>query len=173
MFFKKVSCVVVMIAAVYASAVSKPKQYIHENIEHLNKLVQKKKSAKVIFSLATLFDEYVDDTKKLLIVLDQQIANDQQDAKKDDIVKQIAHYMAVLQKLLAIMNSNQPEPLEIYCQQQRSDALWGTLCGDRPAKRVGRPDALLKKSEEQKVPEHIKIRYIDANDENLETVIGR
>ena len=63
MFFKKVSCVVVMIAAVYASAVSKPKQYIHENIEHLNKLVQKKKSAKVIFSLATLFDEYVDDTK--------------------------------------------------------------------------------------------------------------
>ena len=138
MFFKKVSCVVVMIAAVYASAVSKPKQYIHENI-----------------------------------VLDQQIVNDQQDAKKDDIVKQIAHYMAVLQKLLAIMNSNQPEPLEIYCQQQRSDALWGTLCGDRPAKRVGRPDALLKKSEEQKVPEHIKIRYIDANDENLETVIGR
>ncbi len=70
------------------------------------------------------------------------------------------------------MNSNQPEPLKIYCHQHRSDALWGTLCGDRPAKRVLRSDELVKKIDQQKSSEHVKIHYIDADDENLESAVG-
>ena len=170
MFFKTISCVVVMLAMVYGHVpASKPKAYVLESQQYLEDLVQKKKSKKNVPSLGVLFDAYVDDAKKLLEGLDQQDSCDEQDAKKEEILNQIAHYMEVLQKLLTIMNSNQPEPLEIYCREQRTDNLWGTLCGDRPAKRIPRSDESLKNNGQSL--EHTKIRYAHS-DEELPAAIG-
>ena len=170
MFLRKISCAVVMLAIAYGGAtVSKPKAYVLESQQYLQDLIQKKKSKKTVLSLDILFDTYVDDAKKLLEVLDQQNPCDERDTKKEEIVKQIAHYMELLQKILAIMNSNQPEPLEIYCRDHRADNLWGTLCGDRPAKRIPRSDESLKNNEQSL--EHTKIRYTHS-DEEISTVIG-
>lgn len=145
-----------------------PKAYVLDNLKHLRGLVEKKKSAKAVLSLGVLFDEYAGDTEELLKTLDEQNTSEQQDGKKEDIVKQIAHYMAVLQKLLTIMNSNQPEPLKTYCHTELGDALWASLCGDRPAKRVPRHDNLLKKSQEDKQSTGpIKIGRINEEDDNL------
>jgi hypothetical protein len=149
-----------------------PKEYVLENLKYLDSLIQKKKSAKTEMKLEIIFDEYADDAKKLLEVLDKQNSYEQQDVKKEDIVKQIAHSMAVLQRLLEIMKNNQLKPLETYCNQQRSDALWGSLCGDRPTKRVRRDDSsVIKKTEVP--PSHVKIRYAeDDNDEMFQPNIG-
>ena len=80
--------------------------------------------------------------------------------------------MAVIQKLLTIMNSNQPEPLKTYCHAERGDALWGSLCGDRPAKRVLRPERLLKKYENEQASGLVKIHYAD-EDDNLQLDMGK
>lgn len=171
MFLRNLSCLVVLAAVACNAATSsapKPKAYVLDNLKHLHKLVRKKKSAKPVLPLGILFDEYVDDTKELLKILDEQGLNEKQDAKKEEVVKQIAHYIAVLQKLLTIMNSNQPEPLKTYCHAERGDALWGSLCGDRPAKRVPRHENLLKKNNEDKQSVGlIKIGRVNEDDENL------
>ncbi|MFZ4077617.1 MAG: hypothetical protein ACOYKA_06495 [Legionellaceae bacterium] len=175
MFLRNLSCLVVLAAMACNAATSpasKPKDYILDNLKHLHKLVRKKKSAKPVLPLGILFDEYVDDTKELLKILDEQSLNEKQDAKKEEVVKQIAHYMAVLQKLLTIMNSNQPEPLKTYCHAERGDALWGSLCGDRPAKRVLRPERLLKKYENEQASGLVKIHYAD-EDDNLQLDMGK
>ena len=84
MFFKTISCVVVMLAMVYGHVpASKPKAYVLESQQYLEDLVQKKKSKKNVPSLGILFDAYVDDAKKLLEGLDQQDSCDEQDAKKE------------------------------------------------------------------------------------------
>ena len=167
MFLKKLSYLVVLMAVVCGADAPKPKGYVLENQKQLRDLVEKKKSAKPVLPLGILFDEYVDDAKELLKTLDDQDLNEKQDVKKEEIVKQISHYMAVLQKLLTIMNSNQPEPLQTYCHAERGDTLWGSLC-DRPTKRVRRSEKLLKKNEEQQSSGPAKIRYIDKIGDVLE-----
>lgn len=161
-----------VVCSIEASAPApKPKKYVIENLKRLENLIDKKKLAKHVLPLDVLFDEYVVDTKELLKTLDEQNLNEKQDTKKEEIVKQIAHYMAVLQKLLTIMNSNQPEPLETYCRVERTDALWGSLCGDRPAKRVWR-DAFKKEEQKSQSPGLIKIHRDDEKDETLPLNVG-
>lgn len=146
MLLKKICCIVSLLSVLYgeSATTSQLTSYVHKNLQQLNNLVRKKKLAKSDFQLDTLFDEYVEDAKKLLQSCDQQNISDQQSIAKDDTVKQIAHYMAVLQKLLAIMNNSDSKPLEFFCLHQRSDEMWGTLCGDRPAKRVIKYDEQLR-----------------------------
>ncbi len=155
----------------YSGETPKSKGYVLDNLKHLHSLVEKKKSAKVVLPLGVLFDEYADNTEELLKTLDEENANEKPDIKKEDIVKQIAHSMAVLQKLLSIMNSNQPEPLETYCRSEPGDALWGSLCGNRPAAKNVLQKENKKKKEEQSSGS-IKIRYVDENDEKLTLGMG-
>ncbi len=171
MFLKKIFCIAVLVTMAYGDdSVSKPNGYILENLKHLQSLVQKKKTTKAVLPLDVLFDGYVDDTKKLIEGLEQERACEQQGTKKEETLKQIAHYMAVLEKLLTIMNSNQPEPLKLYCHQHRSDALWGSLCGDRPAaKHVFKPDEPAKKPDPQQSSQQVKLH---CDDENLESAMG-
>ncbi len=169
MFLRKISCVVALMAVVYGGVPpsSITRRYVFENLKQLNQLIEKKKSAGAGLQLEILFDEYVDDARKLLESCDNQNTSDQQGMKKEDTVKQIAHYMAVLQKLLAIMSSNEPKPLESFCNYQRSDVLWGSLCGDRPVKRVFRQeiDPLVKKNDhDHENMQHAKIRYADSDE---------
>lgn len=171
MFFKKISCVILFVVIAYGDAASlKSKGYVLDNLKQLDNLIQRKKSVKTELSLDVLFDEYVDDAKQLLEELKRQNYCEQLDTKSIDTVKQIAHYMAILQKLLAIIDTNQHEPLKNYCHYQRSDALWGTLCGDRPSKRVPRSEEQLRKIESE-TSQPSKVRYVD-NDEDIQTEIG-
>lgn len=146
MLLKKICCIVALLSVLYGESAitTQSRIYVHKSLKQLNDLVRKKKLAKSDFQLDTLFDEYVEDAKKLLQSCDQQNISDQQSIAKDDTVKKIAHYMAVLQKLLAIMNNSDSKPLEFFCLHQRSDEMWGTLCGDRPAKRVIKYDEQLR-----------------------------
>lgn len=167
MFLKKLTYLAVSAAVVCrieASAPApKPKEYL-ENLKNLQTLIEKKKSAKHILPLDVLFEEYVVDTKELLKTLDEQNPSEQKTAKKEETLKQIAYYMAVLQKLLTIMNSNQPEPLETFCRIERTDSLWGSLCGDRPAKRVWRT---FEKEKQPQSSALVKARHNDEKDDVL------
>lgn len=137
MFFKKIFCFVMLVLTNIAFCGVMPsfesKKHVFE--KQLSELEQKKKLTKSQLELDALFNEYVDDAKKLLEYWNEQRASAQEEAKKEETVKQIGHYMAVLQKLLAIMNSPTPEPLENFCGSQTNDELWGSICGDRPSKR--------------------------------------
>lgn len=139
MFFKKAFCAVVLVTTVFCGVVtsSESKNYVLENLKRLNNLIRKKESAKPNLQLAILFDEYVDDTKKLLEDWHKQGA---EEPAKNETVKQIAHYIAVLQKLLTIMDSSASGTLEYFCLSQRNDELWGSICGDRPTKRIQRQE---------------------------------
>ena len=104
--------------------------------------MEKKKSVKQQqLELNDLFDGYVDDARQLLEDCDKQSV---EQTANEETVKQIGQYIAILQKLLSIMNSSAPEPLESFCISQKSDELWGSVCGDRPTKRVLRKDILFK-----------------------------
>lgn len=174
MFLKRMVLVTALIAVAYGEInTPESKKYLLENLnKQLDQLVQKKKSARTELQLDILFDEYVDDAKKLLENLDYPNIADQQCIEKEDTIKQIAHYMAVLQKLLAIMNNNEPKPLESFCTYQRSDILWGAICGDRPTKRILRPEGILKKDESENNVSHMKFRYADSSDE-IPTIPGQ
>lgn len=177
MLFKKILYIVFLVGFLaYGVSVDKPKGYVFENLKLLEDLVRKKKSAKPTLPLSILFDEHVIDTKELLESLREQDFNTQQDVKKEDVVKQIAYHMAVLQKILALMNSNQSEPLRVYCPYGKGDALWGTLCGERPAtKRIFRLDDEILKNNgsyfESSKP--VRIQYIDINDESTSLLENR
>ena len=145
------------------SAVTKPKDYIASNLKKIDSLLEQKKSSGSDFSLDVMFEEYVVDAKELLKILSEEEAKQQTDEKKQEIVMQIAQNMAILQELLKIMKSGQTEPLKVYCRDQRGNALWGSLCGERPSKRIPMPDEFEKKNQK-----NLYLRRINHKDDTLE-----
>lgn len=118
---------------VYCESITK--SYVSKNTKKLQQLISKKKGAKAPFGLSEIFSEHVEDVNKLLTDLkDDNLDSSQNEAKKQEVVNQIAKHMEILQKLLSIINSPSPkEELNRFCSS--NNALFHDVICHRPVRK--------------------------------------